>query len=1020
MDKLFGIPMDQLLVTLVTLLLIGGAVMAVMGYRNRVAFRLGIRNIPRRKTQTILIVLGLMLATLLFSASFATGDTLTASIRQQALGEIGEMDEVVRSTEVDETGVHKYFNQDVAEAVRSATAEADEVQAVVPAIQSRVPVYSADSSLSEPGMTMLALPAQDPGIGQLQAASGPASGADAEPDSGEVLDLHRLTEAQAYLSADAAEALEAEVGTELSLFLGAQPDSLTVAGIYEGGGHAAGPLSMVVPLQTAQDLLGRPGSINQIMISNQGDAQSGARHTETVVNLVEPALSGTGLEVEPIKQDTLDVADEAGASFSTIFLLFAQFSVAAGILLIFLIFVMLAAERKHELGIARAVGAQRRHVVRMFTFEGSVYAVAAAAIGSFLGVAVGYTMVFVLRRAFSQMGQGQGSLDLTFAFNWQSVVIAFALGVLLTFVVVVASSWRVSRLNIVRAVRDIPEPRTHERTWRTLVTGIILPILGVLFTWSGAQSAQAGVFMLGISLVLVGLPLLARRFGLPERAAFTAAGVALLVWWLLPASVMEPIISDMEQGIEMFFISGIMLVLGGVWVVIYNSELLLTLIVVVFGRLRGAPPVLKTAVSYPMQSRFRTGMTLAMFSLVVFTLVVMSFIIAGMTQVFADEEAVSGGFEVRASVNPRNPVQDIRAEIAGSADAPSGTGSGAAGESGEPLDPESFRAVGTVGTARVDVRPAASEISPEKMTLQGADEGYTESVGYGFALRAPGYASDREVWRALQEEPDTAVIAYSLAPSRADYSMGGPEPPFKLEGFYAEDEALPSVQISVTDPLTEAETELTVIGVLEPTAIYAGNIMTSRSNLTRIIGRSVPPQLFWFDLAEDANADQTAKALERRFLPNGMQAVDTGREVRDVSATTVMINNLLQGFMALGLVVGIAALGVVAARSVVERRQEIGLMRAIGFQKGMVRNSFVVESSFIALLGILIGAGLGFALSPQIVDVMSDQIAGMTFTVPWKPILLIVGVAYGAALVTTIIPARQAARVNPADALRYE
>src|SRR5680860_96294 len=642
--------------------------------------------------------------------------------------------------------------------------------------------------------------------------------------------------------------------------------------------------------------------------------------------------------------------------------------------------------------------------------------VAAATIASLLGVAIGYTMVFLLRRAFSQMSQGPNGLDLTFAFSWQSVVIAFTLGIVLTFIVVVLSSWRVSRLNIVRAVRDIPEPPTQERTWRTLVTGIILPILGVLLTFGGIQSAQAGLFTLGVSLVLIGLPLLVRRFGLPERAAFTLAGVALLIWWLLPSSVMEPLISDMEQGIEMFFISGVMLVLGGVWVVIYNSEFLLALIVAIFGRLKGAPPVLKTAVNYPMQSRFRTGMTLAMFSLVVFTLVVMSFIIASMTQVFSNVEAMSGGFEVRASASPLNPVQDIRAEVA----APAGSGSQAGSESGETIDPESFQAVGTISAATVNVRPAASEIPPEQMTVQGADEEYLENVGYGFALRAPGYDSDREVWRALQEEPGTVVVAYSLVPSRNNNSMGEPQPPFQLQGFYAEDEVLPPVQISVSHPETGATEDLTVIGVLEPMAIYAGNIMTSQSSLTRIVGRPVPPQLFWFDLAEEANAGETAKTLERRFLANGMQAADTAQEIRDFSATSTMVTDLLQGFMALGLVVGIAALGVVAARSVVERRQEIGLMRAIGFQKGMVQNSFLVESSFIALLGILIGAGLGFALSPQIIDAMSDQIAGMTYHVPWKPILLIVGVAYGAALLTTIIPARQAARVHPADALRYE
>ena len=52
--------------------------------------------------------------------------------------------------------------------------------------------------------------------------------------------------------------------------------------------------------------------------------------------------------------------------------------------------------------------------------------------------------------------------------------------------------------------------------------------------------------------------------------------------------------------------------------------------------------------------------------------------------------------------------------------------------------------------------------------------------------------------------------------------------------------------------------------------------------------------------------------------------------------------------MGLGLVVGIAALAVVASRAVVERRQQIGMLRAIGYQRGMVALSFLFESGFIA------------------------------------------------------------------------
>ena len=72
--------------------------------------------------------------------------------------------------------------------------------------------------------------------------------------------------------------------------------------------------------------------------------------------------------------------------------------------------------------------------------------------------------------------------------------------------------------------------------------------------------------------------------------------------------------------------------------------------------------------------------------------------------------------------------------------------------------------------------------------------------------------------------------------------------------------------------------------------------------------------------------------------------------------------------MGLGLVVGIAALGVIAARSVVERRQQIGILRSLGFQRGMVQLTFLLESSFVALLGITIGVLLGAFLAYNVMD----------------------------------------------------
>ncbi|MGL4650977.1 MAG: hypothetical protein ACRC1H_16330, partial [Caldilineaceae bacterium] len=70
-------------------------VLLLLAWRNPVLFKLGLRNIPRRPAQSILIVIGLTLSTVIIVASFATGDTLNFSVRQQAVAAYGEIDEII-------------------------------------------------------------------------------------------------------------------------------------------------------------------------------------------------------------------------------------------------------------------------------------------------------------------------------------------------------------------------------------------------------------------------------------------------------------------------------------------------------------------------------------------------------------------------------------------------------------------------------------------------------------------------------------------------------------------------------------------------------------------------------------------------------------------------------------------------------------------------------------------------------------------------------------------------------------
>jgi ABC-type lipoprotein release transport system permease subunit len=92
MEELFGVPTEQ--VMWVLLAVFGGAalILGLSALRNRVSFRMAARNLPRPRTQTILVVLGLMLATMLFFASSTTRETLTNSLRVQSLENLGQVD----------------------------------------------------------------------------------------------------------------------------------------------------------------------------------------------------------------------------------------------------------------------------------------------------------------------------------------------------------------------------------------------------------------------------------------------------------------------------------------------------------------------------------------------------------------------------------------------------------------------------------------------------------------------------------------------------------------------------------------------------------------------------------------------------------------------------------------------------------------------------------------------------------------------------------------------------------------
>ena len=143
------------------------------------------------------------------------------------------------------------------------------------------------------------------------------------------------------MNTTAADELGVGAGDRLLVLAGGRPSGVLVRDVVSYDGAGTTESALLMRLDGAQALVGSPGRVNRVLVSNRGGTISGVRLTDPVLERIEPAVAPLGLEAAAAKRDALDAADEAGSAFMAFFTTFGSFSIAAGVLLIFLIFVML-------------------------------------------------------------------------------------------------------------------------------------------------------------------------------------------------------------------------------------------------------------------------------------------------------------------------------------------------------------------------------------------------------------------------------------------------------------------------------------------------------------------------------------------------------------------------------------------------------------------------------------------------------------------------------------------------------
>src|SRR5712692_563295 len=260
LTSFFGIPPITLagwMAAAVAVVLVGLLLFAAV---NRVLLKMALRNIPRRRAQTVLILFGLMLATLIITASLSVGDTLSFSLQAIQLRQIGGIDEAFTRHQAlgyvqgASTADTEFFSDAQAADVVSRSKKDSNVAAAVGVIAaSGSMIDTTTSQSSSENVAVFGVPADFRSVwGTLRSRSGGN------------LDVATLAPNEVYVGDQLGTTLNARAGDRLDLYIDGHLTSVTVRGVLDTEVNPSianhGPIvnSVLMPLDAMRGVMQRP------------------------------------------------------------------------------------------------------------------------------------------------------------------------------------------------------------------------------------------------------------------------------------------------------------------------------------------------------------------------------------------------------------------------------------------------------------------------------------------------------------------------------------------------------------------------------------------------------------------------------------------------------------------------------------------------------------------------------------------------------------------------------------------
>ena len=758
-------------------------------------------------------------------------------------------------------------------------------------------------------------------------------------------------------------------------------------------------------------------------VSNQNLAAL-EQHLDSLVGMDDLSLS-----VRAVKLDALEQAEASSGVLSAMFLVFGSFTIAAGILLIITIVTMMIDVRQKEYATVRALGMTRSDLRYTTMVEGSIAATVGCAIGSLIGVG----LAWVIGIGFSTVFANAGADVFSFHVDISSLLAGWFWGFHIAMMTLYGSALWSSRMIIVHALKNVPQRVPKHVPW-----GLYLFIIGALalvlfstgfFFIGGDLLAHSAWIILGCAVVLFICPILfwivpvfrAKRTSegsLPTyreapRRTIGFIGVLLLVWTGLPSWI-DPVRSGLTPNEFSFIIIGLVQVFAGVLVLAALAPLMIRSALRLASFKSGA--VVPVALSYPLHKPLRTAVVMGMFSITVFSVIVLS----GYTLQFENYssnfvEESEGEFELMLSSARSRPLQ-LESPVSE--------------WDLQNTDVNQIDAVGRVYRAQAFIENNEGERSP--YILRGVDRDFSEHGGLPLHLWDSSLGqSSEEAWLNMQKQGDVVFVDASFG---LESSLDGTN-----VGIFA---IKVGENITIIDSQQPSHRrEVMVGGILEQSSYLfsAGIWMPAEpvieqydGSLTRVyvsVSDDAQPspdfdtdEVRYFSAAGKTSSEREAatELAERLRLDLEKDGVDVSLIAEDVALIQALVLSILalfEGYLAIGLMIGIAGIGVVTYRSVSERRKHIGMLRALGFTRGMVARVHLIEVGWVSLLGIINGIVVGMMFHVGLHSAIWES-EGADLVLPWTTVSWVFFGGVFLVYLATLIPVRAVSKIQPSEALR--